>query len=279
MNWLKIDEALKSFLEEDISWEDITSEALLSSLVLKGVIKTKEDGVLAGGVFAKRVFELLGISNVILKAQDGEYTKKGDVILEAIGSAKSLLMGERVSLNILQSLSGIATQTKHMGDIISNYEVKLLDTRKTTPGYRFFEKYAVRMGSGTNHRFALYDMVLIKDNHIKAYGSISNAVNKIMEHLSMAYKIELEVENFEQIKEALTLPIDIILLDNFSPTDAKKAIDIIRDSSKHIKIEISGEINQHNIEEYAKTKPDFISSGAIIHSSKWLNMSMDLKAI
>jgi len=275
MNWLKIDEALKSFLEEDIGWGDITSSGLPDNLNAKGFIKVKESGVVSGLFFAKRVFELLGVKDIMLKAKDGDLVNKKDIIMELQGNAKALLMGERVALNLIQSLSGIATETKFMLDKIKDYEVKLLDTRKTTPGYRFFEKYAVRTGAGTNHRFALYDMVLIKDNHINLYGSVSKAVQQIRKNLSMAYKVEVEVSNFEQLEEALNLDIDMILLDNFGVEDAKKAIELIRKRSS-IKIELSGEINKDNIEEYAKTRPDYISSGAIIHSSKWLNASMDI---
>ncbi|MGC8649409.1 MAG: carboxylating nicotinate-nucleotide diphosphorylase [Hydrogenobaculum sp.] len=275
MNWLKIDEAIKSFLEEDIGWGDITSSALPDNLNAKGFIKVKEAGVVSGIFFAKRVFELLGVKDIVLKAKDGDFVDKKDIIMELFGSAKALLMGERVALNLIQSLSGIATETKFMVDKIKDFGVKLLDTRKTTPGYRFFEKYAVRTGAGTNHRFALYDMVLIKDNHINLYGSISKAVKEIRKHLSMAYKIEVEVSNFEQLEEAISLDIDFVLLDNFTVEDAKKAIELVREKSS-IKIELSGEINKSNIEEYAKTRPDYISSGAIIHSSKWLNASMDI---
>mgnify|MGYP001772475439 CR=1 FL=1 len=275
MNWLKIDEAIKSFLEEDIGWGDITSSALPDNLNAKGFIKVKESGVVSGIFFAKRVFELLGVKDITLKAKDGDFVGKKDIVLELSGSAKALLMGERVALNLIQSLSGIATETKFMVDKIKDFGVKLLDTRKTTPGYRFFEKYAVMTGAGTNHRFALYDMVLIKDNHINLYGSISKAVQEIRKHLSMAYKVEVEISNFEQLEEALGLDIDFVLLDNFSVEDAKKAIELVRRKSS-IKIELSGEINKSNIEEYAKTRPDYISSGAIIHSSKWLNASMDI---
>jgi len=275
MNWLKIDEAIKSFLEEDIGWGDITSSALPDNLNAKGFIKVKESGVVSGIFFAKRVFELLGVKDITLKAKDGDFVGKKDIVLELSGSAKALLMGERVALNLIQSLSGIATETRFMVDKIKDFGVKLLDTRKTTPGYRFFEKYAVMTGAGTNHRFALYDMVLIKDNHINLYGSISKAVQEVRKHLSMAYKVEVEISNFEQLEEALGLDIDFVLLDNFSLEDAKKAIELVRRKSS-IKIELSGEINKSNIEEYAKTRPDYISSGAIIHSSKWLNASMDI---
>ncbi|MGC8677481.1 MAG: carboxylating nicotinate-nucleotide diphosphorylase [Hydrogenobaculum sp.] len=275
MNWLKIDEAIKSFLEEDIGWGDITSSALPDNLNAKGFIKVKESGIVSGIFFAKRVFELLGVKDIVLKAKDGDFVNKQDIIMELFGSAKALLMGERVALNLIQSLSGIATETKFMVDKIKDFGVKLLDTRKTTPGYRFFEKYAVRTGAGTNHRFALYDMALIKDNHINLYGSISKAVKEIRKHLSMAYKIEVEVSNFEQLEEAISLDIDFVLLDNFTVEDAKKAIELVREKSS-IKVELSGEINKSNIEEYAKTRPDYISSGAIIHSSKWLNASMDI---
>lgn len=272
MNWLKIDDALKNFIEEDILWEDITSSYIDEEKQAAGIIKIKQEGIICGLLFAKRVFELLGISNIILKAKEGDYLEKS-IVMELQGKAKYLLMGERVALNLLQSLSGIATESYYISNLIKEYGVKLLDTRKTTPGYRFFEKYAVKVGGGQNHRFALYDMVLIKDNHINVYGSISKAVNAIKDNM---HKIEVEVKNFEELEEAISLPIDMVLLDNFSIEDAKKAINFVREKAHHIKIEISGGINRSNILEYAKLKPDFISSGAIIHSSKWIDMSMDI---
>ncbi len=273
MNWLKIDDALKSFLEEDILWEDITSSSIDEEKEAIGFIKLKQKGVVCGLLFAKRVFELLGISNILLKAKDGEYLEPSSIIMELQGKAKYLLMGERVALNMLQSLSGIATEAFEISNLIKDHGIRLLDTRKTTPGYRFFEKYAVIVGGASNHRFALYDMVLIKDNHVNIYGSISKAVNSIK---GFMHKIEVEVKNFEELYEAILLPIDMVLLDNFSIEDAKQAIDITRERAPRIKIELSGGINRANIIEYAKLRPDFISSGAVIHSSKWLDISMDI---
>lgn len=276
MNWLKIDDTLKQFLEEDILWEDITSSFVDDNKISKATIKLKQSGVVCGLLFAKRVFELLGIKNIFLKANEGEYLEQNTIIMELSGYSKHLLMGERVALNILQSLSGIATEAFEMSNLIKDYGVGLLDTRKTTPGYRFFEKYAVRVGGGLNHRFSLYDMVLIKDNHINVYGSISKAVETIRRHISMAYKIEVEVKSIQELQEAISLPIDIVLLDNFSVDNVEKAINIIRTQAPYIKIEISGQIRKSNILEYAKHRPDFISSGAIIHSSKWVDISMDI---
>jgi len=183
-------------------------------------------------------------------------------------------MGERLALNILQRLSGIATKTARLVEKIKDLPVKLLDTRKTTPGFRLFEKYAVKVGGGENHRFALYDMVMIKDNHIKVAGSIKEAVNRVRQIIPPFYKVEVEVSNFEELEEVLGLPVDIVMLDNFTPEQARQAVSLIRAKNPSLEIEISGGINEDNVRDFALAGADYLSSGSVIHSARWLDLSL-----
>ena len=275
MNPLLVDELLKSYLNEDIGRADLSAEGVFRGERVKAVIKAKEDGILAGLPFAVRVFKLLdGSLKFSSPLREGMEFKKGDILLEVEGNAKAILMGERVALNILQRLSGIATKTRKMVEKIRDLPVRLLDTRKTTPGFRLFEKYAVKVGGGENHRFALYDMVLIKDNHIKVAGGVEEAVRRVRELIPPVYKVEVEVSNFEELLKVLRLPVDIVMLDNFSVEDAREAVKIIREAGKPFEIEISGGIREDNIREYALTGVDYISSGSVIHSARWLDLSM-----
>jgi nicotinate-nucleotide pyrophosphorylase (carboxylating) len=278
MNPILVDELLKGYLNEDIGRADLSAEGVFRGERVRARIVAKEDGILAGLPFAVRVFRLLGDGVEVLEAlREGSRFEKGETILVLEGNAKTLLMGERVALNILQRLSGIATKTRRMVERIRDLPVKLLDTRKTTPGFRMFEKYAVKVGGGENHRFALYDMVMIKDNHIKVAGSIEEAVRRVRQLISPVYKVEVEVSNFEELLKVLTLPVDIVMLDNFSVEDAKEGVSIIRQERTDLLIEISGGINEENIRAYAETGCDFISTGAIIHSARWLDLSMKVE--
>ncbi len=275
MNPLLVDELLKNYLNEDIGRADLSAEGVFRGERVKAVIKAKEDGILAGLPFAVRVFKLLdGSLKFSSPLREGMEFKKGDILLEVEGNAKAILMGERVALNILQRLSGIATKTRKMVEKIRDLPVRLLDTRKTTPGFRLFEKYAVKVGGGENHRFALYDMVLIKDNHIKVAGGVEEAVRRVRELIPPVYKVEVEVSNFEELLKVLRLPVDIVMLDNFSVEDAREAVKIIREAGKPFEIEISGGIREDNIREYALTGVDYISSGSVVHSARWLDLSM-----
>ncbi len=277
MNPLLVEELLKNYLNEDIGRVDLTTEGIFRGERVKAQIVAKEDGVLAGLPFAVKVFKLLGAEiNFTPHRWEGEKFQAGDVLLELEGNAKIILMGERVALNILQRLSGIATKTRSMVEKIKNYPVRLLDTRKTTPGFRVFEKYAVKVGGGENHRFALYDMVMIKDNHIKVAGSVEEAVRRVRQLISPVYKVEVEVSNFEELMKVLALPIDIVMLDNFSVEDVKEAVQIIREERPDMEIEASGGINENNIVDYAKAGVDYISSGSIIHSARWLDISLSV---
>jgi len=265
---------LLEFLEEDVGHQDITTDSLDTDRYIEAYMIAKEEGVLAGIEFAKDVYNLVGDCKLENFVKDGASIKKGDILAIAYGSGKSILKAERLSLNIVQRLSGIATLTNKYVEKIKDTGVRLLDTRKTTPGFRAFEKYAVKVGGGDNHRFALYDMVMIKDNHIALAGSITEAVNQIKKKVSPMVKIEVEVSSFEQLEEALKNPVDVIMLDNMSAEDIKKAVKLI-DKSKLI--EVSGNITIENIRDYALAGPDFISTGAVIHSAKWLDISSKFK--
>jgi len=265
---------LLEFLEEDVGHQDITTDNLDTDRYIEGYMIAKEDGILAGIEFAKEVYNLVGDCKLENFVKDGTSIKKGDIIAIVYGSGKSILKAERLSLNIVQRLSGIATLTNKYVEKIKDTGVKLLDTRKTTPGFRAFEKYAVKVGGGDNHRFALYDMVMIKDNHIALAGSITEAVNQIKKKVSPMVKIEVEVSSFEQLEEALKNPVDVIMLDNMSATDVKKAVKLINKSKL---VEVSGNITIENIRDYALAGPDFISTGAVIHSAKWLDISLKFK--
>lgn len=269
-----VEELLKNFLKEDIATGDITTEGVCRGEKAIGTIKTKEGGVLAGMPFAIRVFELLGDVKVIYAKTDGESFQKGETLMTLEGPAQVLLKGERTALNILQRLSGIATLTDKIVKELEGTNIELLDTRKTTPGFRYFEKYAVKVGGGKNHRFGLYDMVLIKDNHKKVAGSLREAVRRVKQMVGPAYRIEVEVESLEELSEALSCEVDVVMLDNFSPEDVKKAVNMV---GGKVKVEVSGNITSENIKEYAIEGVNYISCGFITHSAKWIDMSMKIE--
>jgi len=275
MDRLFLRKKLEEFLAEDIGYKDITTDNLDTEREIKGKIISKADGVVAGIPFAIEVFRILQPSiKITFSLKDGSKIKRGDTILELEGDSKAILKGERLALNILQRLSGIATTTDKYVSKIKDLRTKILDTRKTTPGFRAFEKYAVKIGGGDNHRFSLYDMVMIKDNHITLVGSIKEAVKQIKEKVSPMVKIEVEVSNLEQLREALDCEVDIIMLDNMSLDEMKEAVKIVNGK---LPLEASGNITLDNIREIALTGVDFISTGALIHSSKWLDLSMRLE--
>jgi nicotinate-nucleotide pyrophosphorylase (carboxylating) len=261
------------FLEEDIGYKDITTDNLDVEKNVEGFFIAKQSGVIAGTVFVKEVFNILGDADFQSFKKDGEKVEKGEIIGIVYGNCKSILKGERLSLNILQRLSGIATLTNLYLKQIEGTKTKLLDTRKTTPGFRSFEKYAVKVGGGENHRFALYDMVMLKDNHIALVGSIKEAVKQVKSKVSPMVKVEVEVGNLQELQEALETEADIVMLDNMSVDQVKEAMKIINGRKL---VEISGNITLDNIRDYALCNPDFISCGSIIHSAKWLDISLKL---
>lgn len=272
-----IKDYLKVFLKEDLAWGDVTTDKILEGKDLvraKGIIYAKEEGILAGIDVPKYVFELLSPEiEYVYHKKDGEQFAKGDVLAEVYGPASALLKGERVSLNIIQRMCGIATKTRRFVKMVEDFNVRISDTRKTVPGLRIFDKYAVEVGGGIKHRFGLADSVLIKDNHIKIAGGIKEAVAKVKKGLSHTMKIEIEVESLEDLKEALEAGVDIVLLDNMTPEMVRQAVEIV---DKKVILEVSGGIREDNILEFAKTGVDVISIGSLTHSVKALDISMDL---
>ncbi|MGL5868608.1 carboxylating nicotinate-nucleotide diphosphorylase [Clostridium chrysemydis] len=273
-----MDKYIISALNEDISNYDITTNSIVSeNQIASSDLICKEDGILCGIDVFKRVFELLGDVKFETYFSDGDKIKSGDIILKLEGNCRNILLGERTALNYLQRMCGISTLTTKFVDKMVKNKTKLLDTRKTTPNMRVFEKYAVTVGGGKNHRFNLSDGVMIKDNHIDAAGGILNAVNLVRNSVDATKKIEVETENIEMVLEALEAKADIIMLDNMSISDMKKAIDIIGDSAL---TEISGNVSCDTISKLSSLNADFISCGALTHSAPILDLSLkNLKII
>lgn len=268
-----IDDLIMAALKEDIPSGDITTDNLISSdSISRAYFIAKESGVIAGIYAAERAFKLLDESvEFKVNIGDGSVVKKGDIIAEVSGNTRALLKAERTALNFVQRLSGIATKTKEFCDKVKDLPVRIVDTRKTTPGLRLLEKYAVRAGGGHNHRYCLSDGVLIKDNHIKAAGGIKNAVELARHQVPHTTKIEVETESMEQVKEALECKADIIMLDNMSLDMMKEAVGVI---NKRAIVEASGNVNMDTVYDIASTGVDIISVGQITHSVKALDISM-----
>lgn len=272
MNWLIIDDIIKNALKEDIPNIDITTTPIVNENSKCTVdLISKESGILAGSLVFERVFTLLGDVAVSFKKTDGDMIVKNEVIASIKGNTRNVLLGERVALNLLQIMCGIASLTKLYSDKLKGTSTKLVDTRKTTPNLRILEKYAVTIGGGTNHRYNLSDGILIKDNHIDAAGGIRNAINKVRESSSFVRKIEIETENLDMVKEALEYGADIIMLDNMSLDEMKIAVNLI---NKKAITEASGNITLDNIRDVAQTGVDLISVGALTHSYKSFDISM-----
>ena len=270
---------IQSALREDIGRGDITSQAIApSSLTGKACIIAEEEGILAGIEVAKEVFRLTSGEKVefISELKDKDSLKGGLPVLILQTSALAILKGERVALNFLGRLSGIATLTKEYVDLASPFGTKILDTRKTTPNLRVLEKYAVRMGSGVNHRFGLDSGILIKDNHIRICGSLKKAVERIRQAIPPFWKIEVEADGLSEVKEAVELGVEAIMLDNMGLKEIKKAVDLIRQQAKEIIIEASGGINLENVAEVAKSGVDLISVGSLTKAAKNLNMHLEI---
>ncbi|WP_196604389.1 carboxylating nicotinate-nucleotide diphosphorylase [Pectinatus haikarae] len=267
------DKYIKLALEEDISSEDVSTNAVMPVYKKASAqLICKEDGILAGLCVFERVFHLLDpLTQIIFYAEDGCRAVKGSKIADITGDARVLLSGERTALNYLQRMSGIATYTASVAALFKGSRTKLLDTRKTTPCMRIFEKYAVRVGGGFNHRYNLSDGVLIKDNHIGAAGSVSAAVAAARKYAPFVRKIEIETENMEMVKEAVRAGADIIMLDNMPAEEMKKAVDFIAGRAE---TECSGNITRENIEKILSVGVDYISSGALTHSAPILDLSL-----
>lgn len=270
---MQADQLIRMALQEDITSEDVSTNAVMRSAV-KGTVDliAKEDGIIAGLDVYARVFQILDEkTEVHFNFKDGDAVKKGDLLATVNGDIRVLLSGERVALNYLQRMSGIATYTSQVAKLLEGSKVTLLDTRKTTPNCRVFEKYAVRVGGGCNHRYNLSDGVLLKDNHIGAAGSVAKAVAMAKEYASFVRKIEIEVETMDQVKEAVEAGADIIMLDNMTPEMMKEAVNFIDGRAQ---TECSGNITKENIQKILETGVDFVSSGALTHSAPILDISM-----
>ena len=270
---LQVDQLILEALREDISSEDVTTNAVMREAVDGEVdLICKQDGVIAGLDVFKRVFELLDDKvRVEFYCKDGDEVKNKQLMGKVYGDIRVLLSGERVALNYLQRMSGIATYTHSVADLLKGSKTKLLDTRKTTPNMRIFEKYAVRIGGGYNHRYNLSDGVLLKDNHIGAAGSVTKAVEMAKEYAPFVRKIEIEVENLDMVKEAVEAGADIIMLDNMSTEEMQEAIKIIDGRAE---TECSGNVTKENIGRLTALGVDYISSGALTHSAPIMDISL-----
>ena len=273
-----IENLIKTALNEDIGSGDITTDNLIGSdLTGRGVVVAKENIVVAGLDVACRVFKCLD-PDIIFKAdcKDGDTVLNGGIILKVEGKLRDILMGERTALNFLQHLSGIATHVRSYVNILGDRKVRLVDTRKTTPGLRVLEKYAVRIGGASNHRMGLYDGVLIKDNHIAACGSIKKAVQNIRDNVSHLLKIEVEVSSLTQVRDAIEAGVDVIMLDNMG-------LDMIKQSIKYIDkrslVEVSGQITKDTLNQMADSGVDIISVGALTHSAGSVDLSMHIEHV
>lgn len=270
---MQADQLIRMALQEDITSEDVSTNAVMPTAT-KGTVDliAKEDGVVAGLEIYARVFTILDEKTEIdLHCKDGDEVKKGELMATVTGDIRVLLSGERVALNYLQRMSGIATYTRQVAKLLEGSNVTLLDTRKTTPNCRVFEKYAVRVGGGHNHRYNLSDGVLLKDNHIGAAGSVAKAVKMAKAYAPFVRKIEIEVETLDQVKEAVEAGADIIMLDNMTPEVMKQAVELIDGRAQ---TECSGNITKENIQKIREIGVDFVSSGALTHSAPILDISM-----
>lgn len=270
---LNVDPLIMSALREDITSEDVSANSVMRR-PQKGEadLICKEDGIVCGLQIFERVFTLLDEkSELALSVKDGDAVKRGQVMAKLRGDIRAILCGERTALNYLQRMSGIATCTRSMADMLAEAGIKLLDTRKTTPNNRIFEKYAVRVGGGRNHRLNLSDGVMLKDNHIGAAGGVKKAVEMAKEYAPFVRKIEVEVENMDMVKEAVAAGADIIMLDNMTHEEMQEAASYIAGRAE---IEVSGNVTRENIASLADLGVDYISSGALTHSSPILDISL-----
>ena len=270
---MQADQLIRMALQEDITSEDVSTNAVMPTATRGNVdLIAKEDGVVAGLEIYARVFKILDEkTEIALHCKDGDEVKKGELMATVTGDIRVLLSGERVALNYLQRMSGIATYTRQVVKLLEGSNVTLLDTRKTTPNCRVFEKYAVRVGGGHNHRYNLSDGVLLKDNHIGAAGSVAKAVKMAKAYAPFVRKIEIEVETLDQVKEAVEAGADIIMLDNMTPEVMKQAVELIDGRAQ---TECSGNITKENIQKIREIGVDFVSSGALTHSAPILDISM-----
>ncbi len=275
LNNFFIEEHVKNALQEDIGFGDITTDYLTNEDDrMSCVLNTRVDGIFCGKNVFEMVFKILSPSiNIKFYFNDGDVIKKGDKIADIEGPARYILMGERTALNYIQRMSGIATETNKYQSAVGEFKARIVDTRKTTPGFRAFEKYSVKTGGGSLHRFNLSDCAMIKDNHIKYAGSLTKAVEKLRQHISHAHKIEVECDTIEQVKEAVNCGADIIMLDNMSLDTMRECVKLI--NGKAI-VEASGNVNLNTVHDIASTGVDIISSSAIVAKAPTLDLGLDM---
>lgn len=275
MNPIFVQESLKSYLLEDAYFSDVTTDSISSGKIAVSRIKAKEDLILAGSIFIAPLFSAMDEKcDIEYLKKDGNEVKKGEYIANVSAKDYALLYVERVCLNMLQRMSGIATRTRRFVNLLKGYKTNIVDTRKTTPGFRFFEKYAVKIGGGTNHRMGLFDAALIKDNHIKDAGGIKNAVELVRGNVPFTTKIEVECLNENMVKQAINAEADIIMLDNMNTRDMKY---IVNKFGSEAIFEASGNINEDNVSQIAGTGVDYISSGSLIHHAVWMDINMKME--
>lgn len=274
-------ESIRLWLREDVGSGDVTTLSTIpAGHESKGIIHAKEDGVVAGLPVSELVFQVVDPALTFTpQVSEGDFVKKGTVLAVVEGSTHRILTGERLALNLLQRLSGIATRTRSFVDALEGLPTRLVDTRKTTPGHRMLEKYAVRVGGGANHRFGLYDAVMIKDNHIKGAGGIRQAVERARAFIPHTMTIEVETESLEQVEEALEVGADIIMLDNMSQDLMKEAVRRIKAKSPHVTVEASGNVSLKTVKGIAACGVDVISVGRLTYSFDSLDISLDLNAV
>ena len=275
LNNFFIEEHVKNALQEDIGFGDITTDYLTNEDDrMSCVLNTRVDGIFCGKNVFEMVFKILSPSiNIKFYFNDGDVIKKGDKIADLEGPARYILMGERTALNYIQRMSGIATETNKYQNAVGEFKARIVDTRKTTPGFRAFEKYSVKTGGGSLHRFNLSDCAMIKDNHIKYAGSLTKAVEKLRQHISHAHKIEVECDTIEQVKETVNCGADIIMLDNMSLDTMRECVKLI--NGKAI-VEASGNVNLNTVHDIASTGVDIISSSAIVAKAPTLDLGLDM---
>lgn len=273
-------QSIKAWLREDVGSGDVTTQMTIPvGHESKGIIHAKEDGVICGIPIAELVFEIVDPTlSFTALVEEGQAVTKGTVIIEVEGSTHAILTGERLALNLMQRLSGVASRTSSFVQVLDGLPTRLVDTRKTTPGHRMLEKYAVRVGGGFNHRFGLYDAVMIKDNHIKGAGGIRQAVGRARKNIPHTMSIEVETENLEQVEEALAAGADIIMLDNMPNEMMKQAVARIKAKAPHVKTEASGNVSLETVRGIAETGVDVISVGRLTYSFSSLDISLDLNA-
>ena len=274
-----INKLLDLGIEEDINTGDITTESIIpESMNATATMTAKEDGVISGLEIVKMVYDRFQNDVVFTPYfKDGDSVKKGDVILKIEATYPTLLRGERLSLNLFQRMSGIATETARYVKELSDTSTELLDTRKTAPGLRVLDKLAVKHGGGTNHRMGLYDMAMIKDNHIKMAGGIAKAVEQVRSKIDPSIKVEVETTNLDEVRQAIEAGADIIMLDNMGTATMTEAVGIIKAADKCIKTEASGNMSIPRLKEVASTGVDYISVGALTHTVKGMDISMNIQ--